>query len=67
MDSNKKMEKLYVTGAYYVLIILILGIVSLYFNLLLGIIEIGVAVILFVIDLLVKSIAKNVSLPCLNK
>ena len=59
MDSNKKMEKLYVTGAYYVLIILILGIVSLYFNLLLGIIEIGVAVILFVIDLLVKSIAKK--------
>lgn len=59
MDSNKKMEKLYVTGAYYVLIILLLGVVSLYFNCLLGMVEIGVAVVLFVIDCIVKNVAKK--------
>lgn len=59
MDTNKKMEKLYVTGVYYVFIILLLGIISLYFNLWLGLVEIIVAIALFIIDVVVNRFAKK--------
>ncbi|MBR5157088.1 MAG: DHH family phosphoesterase [Clostridia bacterium] len=59
MDTNKKSEKLYSTGAYYVFIILILGFVSLYFNKWLGTAEIVFALVLFIIELTSKHFAKK--------
>ena len=59
MDTNKKMEKMYYTGAYYVFIILLMGIISLWFNFWLGIVEIAVAIVLFIIDFAVNHFAKK--------
>lgn len=59
MDTNKKLEKFYATGAYYVFIILILGIVSLFINMTLGIAEIAIALVLFIIDFVMNHFAKK--------
>ncbi len=59
MDINKKSQNMFYTGVYYVFVILILGFISLYFNFWLGVAEISFAVVLFIVDLIVKQISKK--------
>ena len=59
MDNNTKSQKFYYTGAYYVFIIFVMGLISLYFNFWVGVIEVGVAVVLFIVDFAFKYFYKK--------
>ncbi len=54
MDINRKLTQMYFTGAYSIVLVLILGIITLFFNFILGLVEIGIAIVLCAVNFLFK-------------